>query len=275
VVLVNESAAAKYWPDEDPIGQRITIVGHIFREPTPGERLREIVGVVADARQWSPQSEPHPVIYVPSAQQPREVLTVGRRAGQSQRLMRMSFVLKTTGEPMQWAAPAQRAIAEVDPEQPVPVVESLDTVVGRWTAGLRFYTLIGGAFAVVGLLLAAVGMYATLAYYVTGRTHEIGVRMALGAGRRGVAGLVVREGLVLAGIGLALGLPVAAWLSRLVPALVIDPLGGDEMLFEVSPTEPLTFVAVITLILGVVALACYRPARRATGVDPMIALRSE
>ena len=275
VVAVNESAAARYWPGEDPIGQQITIVGHIFREPTPGERPREVVAVVADARQWSPQSEPHPVIYVPVAQQPREVLTVGRGAGQSQRLMRMSFVMKTAGEPTQWAQQAQGAIVEVDPEQPVPEVQPMGDVVGQWTAGLRFYTLIGATFAAVSLLLAAVGVYAMLAYSVAGRTHEIGVRMALGADRTGVVKLVVGEGVILAGVGLALGLPVALWLTRLVPALTFDPSGGDEVLFGVSPTEPLTFIIVTALVVGVVALACYRPARRATGVDPMVALRAE
>lgn len=275
VVAVNESAAARYWPGEDPIGQRITIVGHIFREPTPGERSREVVAVVADARQWSPQSEPHPVIYVPAAQQPREVLTVGRRAGQSQRRMRMSFVLKTAGEPMQWAPQAQSAIVEVGPGQPVPEVRPMRDVVEQWTAGPRFFTLIGGTFAAVTLLLAAVGVYAMLAYSVAGRTHEIGVRMALGAGRTGVVKLVVREGLVLAVAGLALGLPAALWLTQLVAALAFDPWGGEEVLFGVSPTEPLTFVLVSALVLGVAMLACYRPARRATRVDPVIALRAE
>ena len=148
-------------------------------------------------------------------------------------------------------------------------------VVGQWTAGPRFYALIGGTFAAISLLLAAVGVYAMLAYSVAGRTQEIGVRMALGADRSDVVKLVVREGVILAGCALAFGLPVALWLTQLVPALTFDPLGGDEVLFGVNPTDPLTFVLVTTLVLSVAALACYRPARRATGVDPMIALRTE
>jgi putative ABC transport system permease protein len=275
VAVVNESAAARYWPGEDPIGQRITIVGHITREPTPGERPREIVAVVADARQWSPQSEPHEVIYVPAQQQPREVLTVGRRAGQPQRLMRMSFVLKTAGEPMEWTSQAQTTIVEVDPEQTLPRVEPMSDMVGRWTASLLFYSVVGGTFATVTLLFAVVGVYAVLAYSVADRTHEIGVRMALGAGRAGVVRLVLREGLVLALAGLALGLPAALWAARLVPSLTLDQWGGEEVLYGISATEPLTFVLVTILVLGVASLACYRPARRASGVDPMIALRHE
>jgi putative ABC transport system permease protein len=243
VVLVNETMARKHWPGESPIGKRITI----WRD----EKFpREVVGVVGDTRPAldTPASAQ---MYVPYAQD----ATWGS----------LTLVARTQGDPATLAAAARNELRALDKTLPVYNVKTMTEVAAASVAQHRASMLLLSAFAGVALLLAVIGIYGVTAYYVTQRTHEIGVRMALGATRGDVLRLVVGQGLRLTLIGLAVGIVAALALTRLLASL----------LYEVSATDPLAF-AVGALLLAVVALAaCYVPARRATKVDPMVALRYE
>ncbi|MFN7944109.1 MAG: ABC transporter permease [Blastocatellia bacterium] len=244
VVVINEALAKKYFPNEDPLGQRIRI--DMKDENTPSE----IIGIVADVRHAQFDKPAEPMSYWPPAELPYTTMT---------------FVVRTQGEPQTVAAAARQVIHSLDPQQPVADVRTLASVLGHSLARQRFNTLLLSIFAVVALLLSAIGIYGVLAYTVTQRTHEIGIRTALGASHADIQRLMLRQGLRLVLPGIAAGFAAALWLTRLVRAL----------LFEVSATDPLTFAAIVALLLLVALLACWIPARRATKVDPMIALRSE
>jgi putative ABC transport system permease protein len=244
VAVISAGMARKYFPGENPIGRRIRIDNDNERAP------REIVGIVGDVKHSSLDGEAAPHVYEPLAQAPSDWLT---------------FVLRTTVEPMGLATAARQAVLAIDREQPVSEMKTGETLVSDSVAQQHLAMLLLSVFAAVALLLAAVGTYGVVAYSVSQRTHEFGVRMALGAGRREVLGLVVRQGLLLAAAGVAIGLVAAAGATRLLSGL----------LFGVSPTDPLTYAAVATLLSFVALLACLIPARRATRVDPMIALRCE
>ena len=166
---------------------------------------------------------------------------------------------------MRLAAAVQKKIRSVNPDQPIDDVKTMWQVVSDNVGQPRFYTVLLAAFAAVALILAIAGLYGVLSYAVSQRGHEIGIRMALGASRRVVLAMVIRNGLVLTVIGIAVGLAAALALTRLLTSL----------LYEVKPTDPVTFVAVSLLLLAVALLACYIPARRAAKVDPMVALRYE
>jgi len=177
----------------------------------------------------------------------------------------MNLVARSASDPMSLVSAVRAAIQSVDKDQPIYKVKTMDEWVTESMAQKRFSMLLLGLFAMVALLLAAVGLYGVMSYAVTRRTHEIGVRMALGAQALDVLRLVVRQGMTLALIGAGAGLGGALGLTRLLKTL----------LFGVSATDPLTFTAVPALLAGVALLACWIPARRATKVDPMIVLRSE
>lgn len=249
VVLITESAARQYFPGEDPIGKTITLGwGRGKDKPRAGGQVIGIIGDVKDA--GLDEAEP-PELYLPYKQWP---------------LQGMAVMLQTSVPPATVANAARRAVYATDPNMPVGNVRTLEEIVARSISQPRFYTLLLTLFAGVALILAAIGIFGVLSYAVAQRTREIGIRMALGAQGRTVRGLVVRQAMVLAFIGVALGTILALWLSRSLVA---------KMLFNTSPHDAGTYIAVATVLTVVALVASYVPARRATRVDPIVALRAE
>src|SRR6185436_5403956 len=243
VLIVNDSMARRLWPGESPLGKRITI----WRD----EKFpREIVGVVGDTKA-SLDAEPEPQMYVPYAQD----------SGWGG----MSLVIRTSGDPLNTAAAARSEIRALDKAIPVFNVKTMNDVLATSVAPQRMSMLLLTAFAGVALLLAMIGIYGVTAYYVTQRTQEIGIRIALGAQVGDVMKLVLKNGMALAIAGVALGLAGAFAVTRLMSSL----------LFGVKPTDAFTFAAVSVCLLLTALLASYIPARRATKVDPLVALRYE
>jgi len=250
VVLITESAARQYFPNEDPIGKSIRLG---WGKRVKGQRLRgggEIVGIVGDVKEEGLASADAPQLYMSMRQWP---------------VQSMAVVVRTATSPMSLADAVREQVREVDPALPVSRMRPLDEIVSRSISQPRFYLMVLTVFAAVALVLAAVGIFGVLSYAVAQRTREIGIRMALGAQERSVLRMVVGQAMLLALGGIAVGAVLALVLSR----------GMTTMLFSVTATDPATFVSVAG-ILGVVALvASYIPARRATRVDPIVALRSE
>ena len=244
VVIINESMARLAWPGQSPVGKRITI----WRD----EKFpREVVGVVGDTKA-SLHSDVGAQMYVPYAQD----ATWGS----------LTFVIRTTtSDPTSLAPAVRNEIRSLDKSLPVYNVKTMDDVLAASVADRRTSMLLFSTFAVVAMLLSMIGIYGVTAYYVTQRTHEIGIRMALGAQLRDVLSLVLKRGVTLALIGLAVGLAGALTLTRLLATL----------LFGVKPIDVLTFAAVSIGVIVVAVIACYIPARRATKVDPLVALRYE
>jgi predicted permease len=257
VVILNEAFAKKYWPKEDPLGLSISI-GHGMG-PEFEDRPRLIVGIVGNVRENGLDQDLPPVYYVPEEQAPDGMIA------RSNRMFPSTWIVRTSGSPSALAGSVEREMLRVDPQLPVSEVYSMAQIVSKSTARQNFNMLLLGIFAGVALLLAAAGIYGVMAYSVEQRTHEIGVRMALGANRREVLGLVLKRGMTLALAGLAVGMVAAFGLTRLL----------KSMLFGIAPHDPGTFVAVPVLLTLVSALACAIPARRAAKVDPMVALRHE
>ena len=249
VVIVSQSVAQTLWPDEDPIGKRVSEEDH----PKPEDWLT-IVGVVNDVRQMSLAEKPDPALYFPYAQ-----------VRYTSWLSRMTFTLRTASNPQQLAGAMRAALHAVDPDQPVVAMSTMQEMIAASTAEPRFQTRLLGTFSLLALLLSAVGIYSVLAYSVAQRTKEIGIRVALGAEGRDVLAMIVRRTLVLAAGGVALGALGALAVTRVLAGF----------LFEVTPTDPATFVTVAALLTSVALLAGLIPARRATKVDPMVALRYE
>jgi len=246
VAVVNRAFARQTFPGEDAVGKRIRF--YSARDPQPA--WREIVGVVGDMRQVGLETEARPEIYVPTAQ----------NAWSS-----MVFYLRTDGDPLVATGAARDAVRSVDAEQPVARIATLDEVLAGSIAERRGLVLLLTLFAGLALALAAVGIYGVMSDSVSQRTHEIGIRMAIGARAGDVVKLIVRQGAVLTLLGAGLGLAGAVALTRTMASL----------LFEVPPVDPLTLLAVGAVLAAVAVLACYLPARRATRIDPLAALRSE
>ncbi|HVS83938.1 MAG TPA: ABC transporter permease [Pyrinomonadaceae bacterium] len=244
VVVVNETFARKNLPGEDPIGKRVTIYMKDQNVPT------EIIGVVADSKHLTLTGESEAMAYWPHPE-----LTYSS----------MTFVIRTRGEATNLAAAARNVIHALDPQQPIGDATTMQRLLAKSIASSRFNTVLLAVFALVALVLAAVGTYGVMSYAVTQRTHEFGIRMALGAGTLDLLRLVLRRGMTLAIVGVLFGLAGAFALTRLITSL----------LFEVKPTDAITFVAVSLGLIAVALLACYIPARRATKVDPLVALRYE
>jgi putative ABC transport system permease protein len=246
VVVISETMARRFWSGEDPVGKRIA-AGRVRSDAD----WIQVVGVVKDVRQFELNAEPRPQMYLSYRQ-------AGFFAPED-------LVVKTDVEPASLAASVRKAVWEIDKDQPVSNIRTMDEILAESIARQRFSMLLLGIFAGVALLLAAVGIYGVMSYSVAQRTHEIGIRMALGAETGAVLKLAVGYGLKLVIAGVVIGLIAAFALTRLLATL----------LFGVTPTDPATFVVISVLLICVAAIASYIPARRATKVDPLVALRYE
>ncbi|HEX2488805.1 MAG TPA: FtsX-like permease family protein, partial [Blastocatellia bacterium] len=247
VIIINEALAERHFPNQNPIGKHLRPDIAIGPDAPP---WREIVGVVGSVRHGGPGKEPRPEFFLPHTQMPFITLTT---------------VARVAGDPMAIVGAVRNEVRALDSEIPIGSVKTLDQYLTESVAQPRFNTLLLALFAGVAMILTAVGLYGVIAYSVSARTREIGVRVALGARRHDVLRLVISQGMKLTLIGVAIGLVAALALTRLMAGL----------LYGVTPTDPATFALIALLLAGVALLACYVPARRATKVDPMVALRCE
>jgi len=243
VVVINQTAARRFWPNADPIGRPVSVGQGGFWQDTA-----TVVGVVGDTRYGTLDSLPMPDAYLPYAQSPNG---------------RMMLFVRTTGDPLGIAAPVRAALRELAPDVPVYDMKTLDARVADAMSYARFSTVLLALFGAVALALAAIGTYGVIAYGVAQRTREIGVRVALGASRGDVVRLVVGQGLRVAAVGAAVGLAAALAATRVLRAL----------LYEVAPSDPATFVGIVAVLLVAVVAPSWIPARRAAGIQPTEALR--
>lgn len=246
VALISESLARTKWPGQDPLGHTIE-----FGNMDGDLRLMTVVGVVGDVRENNLETPPRPTIYVNYRQRP-------------QRTNQFSVVIRSAGDPASVIASARKIIHDLDPDVP-PSTNTFATIVAASTNARRFNLVLIGIFAATALLLAVAGIYGVLAYSVARRTREMGVRLALGASAGNVLRLILRQAMMTAVIGIVFGLIGSFILTRFL----------QSMLYQVGSTDPVTFIAVAVLLLAVALLASYLPARRATKVDPIVALRYE
>ena len=242
VVVIGQKAAGRFWPDSDPIGKRVSANG--------GRTWATVVGIVGDVRQYGLDQEPVEEFYVPFAQSPRREST---------------FLVRTTGEPAALGRRLQELVRAIDPGQPVANIRTLRDLRGESLASPRLTTMLLGIFAMLALIITATGLAGVVAFTVSQRTREIGIRMALGAERGAVMRMILRQGLGMVVAGLVIGIGSALALSRVM----------DGLLYGVQPGDPLTFAVVALVLIGVATAACVLPARRATAIDPLAALRSE
>jgi putative ABC transport system permease protein len=243
VAIISETLARRYFPNQDPIGRQMR-----FGFPPNSNVPREIVGVVGDVRDVALSKNPGPVMYVPFSQAP---------------LYGGEVVVRSSLSVSSVAAAVREVVRSIDKNLPVTDVESFTDAVGQSISRERFRTFLLGSFSAIALLLAAVGIFGIISYSASQRSHEIGIRMAVGAQRRDILRLILGQGAKLALLGLGSGVVFALLLTRLM----------ESLLYNVSATDPLTFAGVAIILLGVAVTACYIPARRAMRVDPIVALR--
>jgi ABC-type antimicrobial peptide transport system permease subunit len=242
VVVVNEAFARKFWGNADPIGKRISITGD-------GGPWLDVVGLARDGKYVSIAESPRPFVFYPQLQVPDGI----------------TLHVRTSGDPMRLLPAVRREVTVAAPDWMIERPRTLDEHIGASLLPQRIAAGLLGAFGVVALLLAAVGLYGVVAFAVAQRTREIGIRVALGAKGGEVLGLMLRQGMTLAGIGLAVGLPLAFIVAKLISGLLLGAGAAD----------PLAFVAAAATLGFVTLLASYVPARRASRVDPMEALRAQ
>jgi putative ABC transport system permease protein len=245
VAVIDDTFARAYWPNEDPVGKRVRLGGRRSTAP-----WMTIVGVVGHVHYRALEAPSRVQLYWPEAQRPYNT---------------MSLAIRTARQPLALAPAVEQEIRAVDPDQPVYQVRTMQQLKSEWVSQRFLALLLVGLFAGAALALAAVGIYGVMAYSVTQRTHEIGIRVALGAGPGNVLRMILAQGAGLTGMGLAAGIGVALILTRLMKSL----------LYGVSATDPLAYLAGVVVLFGVALLACWLPARRATRVDPIVALRYE
>ena len=245
VAIISDTLARRYFPNQDPLGRQMS-----FGFPPNSNVSREIVGIIGDIRDVALSRKPGPTMYVPFAQAP---------------LYGGEVVVRSSLDASSVAAGIRQAVASIDKNLPVTDIESLDEALGQSISQERFHTFLLSSFSAIALVLAAVGIFGVISYSTSQRAHEIGIRIALGAGRRDVLRLILGQGAKLAFFGLAIGVVAAFLLTRLMSSL----------LYSISATDPVTFASVTILLLAVALTASYIPARRAMRVDPMVALRYE
>jgi len=253
VVIINEALAHRYWQDQNPIGQQIRLKFPPTKtpwRPVARDSMLTVIGVVADVREWEWGDEKVGQVYLPYAQNPSRI---------------MRLVVRTTGDPSAIAPAVRHAVESVDPSQPITEIRTMDQLLSQAVSQRRLNMLLLAVFAAIATVLAAIGIYGVMAYGVTQRFHEIGVRMALGAEPSDVLKMVVTDGMKLAVIGLLLGIVGAALLSRYL----------ESELYGIKTTDPYTYAGVALGLAAVAVAACYFPARRATRVDPISALRHD
>jgi putative ABC transport system permease protein len=239
---VNDVFANKAWPGQSAIGKRVQLAGD--------DRWWTIVGIAGTAKHYSLNEPPLLQAYIPYAQRPQIFTTLA---------------VRTAGDPLRLASDLRKAVWRVDKDQPVWGVQSMEQLLDGAVGAPRLVVRMTMGFALVALLLGAIGIYGVLSYTMSQRTNEVGIRIALGADARQVVRMVVGEGMRIVGIAVAVGLAAALATTRLL----------RSQLYGVGPTDVLTFAVVTALLSAVALLACYLPARRASRVDPMVALRSD
>ena len=257
VVIVNEAFAKKYWPKGNPIGERIEIGKGMG--PDFAEGPREVVGIIGDVKEYGLGNPAPEVMYIPVAQLKDSFMMLNNK------IIPLSWIVKTAVDPLTLSAQIQKQVLAADGQLAVARVRTVNKVVSEATARQDFNMKLLSIFAGIALLLAAIGVYGMLSYSVRQRSQEIGIRMALGAQGGDVLRMVVRQGMLMVGAGIVLGLAGAFGLSRLITA----------MLYGVKPYDPLTFGIVASVLALTALVACWIPARRATRVDPLEALRYE
>jgi putative ABC transport system permease protein len=242
VVVINKTMADRFWPNQDPLGKQVKFVS----DGTVGN----IIGVVGDAKHYYIDEDPRPQLYVAYSQNPGIFATL---------------LIRTTVEPLSLAEQVRQAVWKVDPDQPMWKIRTLDFLVTRSMADRKFLMALMGIFASLALILTMIGLYGVISYLVNQRTQEIGIRMALGAQLSDILRMVIKQGMILVLSGVAVGLGASWFLTRLM----------SRLLFQTSATDLVTFSTIAVLLIVVALLACYLPARRATKVDPLDALRYE
>jgi predicted permease len=243
VGILNQTAARELFPDEDPVGKRLTVSWNDTREVA-------IVGVVGDIRHGQINRKPDPCLFLSNAQQPFPFT---------------ALVIRTSGPPLSIAESVRRVIRDIDPDQGVGEIQTMEQLVAGAIAQPKAQTLLFGAFGALALTLTCIGIYGVLAYAVTQRTREIGVRLALGAPPASAFATILRDGLKLTAVGLAIGLALAAMLTRSMQGL----------LYEVEPLDPIVFASTTLALVVVATAACAVPAARAARVEPAIVLKTE
>jgi len=257
VIIINQAFARHYWPKGDPLNDRIQIgpgAGPAFAEGP-----RQVVGIVGDTHDGGPNREPIPMMYIPLAQMP------DLETALNSRVTPLWWIIRSDVDPHTLVASITAALHDASGGLPVAHIRTMDEIEARNTARQRFNMLLLTVFGSAGLLMAAIGIYGVMSYSVQQRTQELGVRMALGAQASNLRNMVIRQGMALTLIGVALGAGGAFWLTRFLASF----------LFGVKTVDPIAFVATPVLLCVVALLSIWIPAKRATRVDPMTALRSE
>jgi len=257
VVIINEAMAKEFWPNSDPLNDHIVIgagMGPVFVEPP-----RQVIGIVGDTRDGGLNQDPGPTMYIPVAQMPDKVTELNSR------IAPLWWIIRTRTEPHALTAAITNAVREATGGLPVAHIHSMDEIVILTTSRERFNMLLLSVFGASALLMAAIGIYGLMAYSVQQRTQELGVRMALGAQASNIRNMVIRQGMLLAGIGLVIGIAGAFWLTKFLTGF----------LFGVQKWDPMAFILTPIFLCAVALLAVWLPARRATKVNPISALRFE